>query len=755
MTEPSLLAAHVPLEKDAFDRFLKTIAPVFAEPAASIIVDRSEDWLILRYLKSEAAAFLAFIYNWGDTGEEIMARPYFDAFLKIADFMPEGASGRLLISAGAMNFLTDPIDAAFTLTKKGGARRDDDGLDEDEKKRFDALLNKYMFGSKPYEQPYQEAIGRSTVLGARIRRRVRTLIETRRREIARERLPQATLLRPVRLFEGFHYNGHFTTHYDTGRLWPLPGFDAFTAEQTSWGAKDARHAVVGRRLIETDPASFRAIPTEPEMERCLYRDDRQVYTPTGEVISGADPESFEYVGGGYARDKRRWYTIEGTVLDDVGKEGHVDTRLYYTRDALLIGERAVYLGGKPLPVDPGSVEVVRLERVRQRGMREHSLGWLVDRDGALIIHDVISAFKEPEWQRTDDPEALWDALKEADEKTLLPPLPRELHEFEAICPKDDPDPAQLQLIAEFGAGWFARNTEAFLAERPFDDRFWWLMVKYFYACWTLGRGDDIVELYERVAADAWWNPYVFHHAACAYVAAGDHQPALKAVYLALACGYDRIDDMLVDQDLSPLFSRDEFQRLKAFREANKQVRRPFLPLVALQSLATRAFDDGAMSLVWSLTNRFFIPDRAALENRLPDQEIRNLYRQLLLQVADDLVRAQWDGTDEIRLDKRFYRRIRDIEGLSPAVHLAGALFLFSEGFFWVDMKRDDNEERGEFVEAVEALGRMRQALAENPAAAEDALWMDLSTHAFVAPFVALADAGGHRGAHRDRPDRGQ
>ena len=155
MTEPSLLVAHAPLSRQAFDRFVGRSGSTFAAVAARIVADRSEDWLVLRHLGTEEAIFMAFVHRWADTAEEIMTRPYFTELLQLTDFMDEGAVGRVVISAGAMNFLEDEIDAAFTLTRDG-ASRDAGGLDVAEKRRFDRLLKRRLFAVGFDGRSYQE-----------------------------------------------------------------------------------------------------------------------------------------------------------------------------------------------------------------------------------------------------------------------------------------------------------------------------------------------------------------------------------------------------------------------------------------------------------------------------------------------------------------------------------------------------------------------------------------------------------------------
>jgi photosystem II stability/assembly factor-like uncharacterized protein len=81
----------------------------------------------------------------------------------------------------------------------------------------------------------------------------------------------------------------------------------------------------------------------------------------------------------------------------------------------------------------------------------------------------------------------------------------------------------------------------------------------------------VLELYDRAVqiADlaqpfAHENPYIYHAAACAYAAAGDHARAFEQVKLALAHGYDHVPRIEVDTDLGPILEWPEFKAL--FRE---------------------------------------------------------------------------------------------------------------------------------------------------------------------------------------------
>ena len=644
-----------------------------------------------------------------------------------------------------MNFMADEIDAAFTLTPAGAHR--DDHVADAEKQRFDALLNTHLFASNPYNAPYQEAMRKPSVLDTRIRTSTEALLEVHRARIAIERLPHATPLQPVRLFEGYHYNGHFMVFRAPGGMRPLTGFDAATTVQRPWGASDAHHVAVRGEVIATDPAAFRVTTLPNSDGDAFYRDNKHVYGNDRQVIDGADPKSFKFVAGCYARDKHRWYTVDGAVIDDVGPEGKVDNRLYYYRNAMLISPRSVYMGRHRLAVDAATFEIKRIERVHRPRMSELRMLWFADKAGDGIIHDDFMAFDDsqsPVLQRTVTPETLWEELKAKQSPRYAEPHLQAAWALDQVTPKSLEETVDRERFADQAAAFFAEHTDQFLALAPYNDTFWGAVNNYFYACWNLGRHRELLDLYERVRVHAWWKPYIFHHTACAFTATGDLDRAVAEVRLALACGYDKIDAMLADPDLAALAGIERFEKLKAHRDAHKDTRRQFLPLEVLQSLASRDGDFGRLGIDNTLNNRFYVPGEAHITSVFvgsPETELE--YRALLLKVIDDIIRGQLlreDGPP--RLDDDFYLAIKDIIGVSPACHLIGAVELFAEGWFWVDMKRDDLEPRTEFIAALNALHRMKAALAADASAATDPLWLQVSLHPAIASFAGLADRQG-------------
>jgi tetratricopeptide (TPR) repeat protein len=74
------------------------------------------------------------------------------------------------------------------------------------------------------------------------------------------------------------------------------------------------------------------------------------------------------------------------------------------------------------------------------------------------------------------------------------------------------------------------------------------------------RASALADRAQAVAED---NNYIYHSAACAYVAVGELDKALDQVKRAVASGYEHLDRLRVDEELGPLLRLPEFQALFA------------------------------------------------------------------------------------------------------------------------------------------------------------------------------------------------
>ncbi|HWU90385.1 MAG TPA: suppressor of fused domain protein [Kofleriaceae bacterium] len=70
-----------------------------------------------------------------------------------------------------------------------------------------------------------------------------------------------------------------------------------------------------------------------------------------------------------------------------------------------------------------------------------------------------------------------------------------------------------------------------------------------------------VRIAERAQPVAHENPYIYHSAACAYAAVGDHARAFEQVKLAVQHEYEHLSKVEVDTDLGPLLEWPEFKEL--------------------------------------------------------------------------------------------------------------------------------------------------------------------------------------------------
>ena len=740
MTEPSLLTAFVPMQATAYARWLRGPAgQSFAEAAASIIVNGHEDYLILRYLKSEQAVYLAYVFRWADQPEDIMERPYFKDLLGASSLMEVGARGRILISPGAMNFLADGVEAAFTLTHDGPLR--DDICPQAELAQFDDLLNTHVFGVNIGEAPYQDAVRNPRILDPKLRKKVDALLEAHRQKVALERLPQATPLHPVRLFDRYHYNGHFVMFAYQGAIKPVPELDAATCRQQSWGASDASHVAIGGCVIATPPEKFKAYRFGEDL--CFFTDGSSIYGPDFKPIAGSDPKTFKLVKARYARDRSHWYTWKGDVLSDVGDDGTVNDALYFLDFTLLIGSTSIYFGRKRLPLDAASTVVKHIIKRPAGPVAGLISAWFSDKDGDLIVHGYSQSVDELQVVRTTDPDALW---KKLGEMPVSPPDSPRRDALRAIRSATSETIASddIKALTEYRhyfETWIAAYGGEFTGPHRYEYEFWSAINNYFYYCWHLKQPDKIIRYYDSVKSNAWWHPDVFHHTACAFVAVGDLDTAMTEVRRALVYGYDKVDSLLSDPDIAVLAKRDDFTKLVVYRQQNKDTRTPFLPLELVVHLANLDMDElTRRRLMDRLESRFYVPNDAVIsagfEGRPEDGQ---RYKTALSKLVNDLATKLLDAGSGFQAFHKIYTATSDLDELSPPAHLFGALALYREGLFWVDMKADDSEPRPEFAGAIAALRRMRAALANHLAYADEPAWRALERSAIAGPFIAMAN----------------
>ena len=733
MTEPSLLAASISMKEDAFRRFIASKpANAFAEAAAGIIVNGEDDFLAIRYLKKEGALFAAYIFRWGDRADEIMEHPCFKALLGACNFMEGDERGRVLISPGALNFLSDGIEAAFVLAPGTSARADD--VTKAEMARFDRLLNKHIFESGMGPASYPYLITSPKIFPTKLRKKTEALLEKHRARLAKERIPSATPLNPVRLFGRYYYNGHFLIYAKPGRLRPLVGLDPLSLRQRPRGASDANHVVIDGHIVTTDPKTFKVHVCEQGRGTTFYTDANHVYGPNLTAIPGSDPGSFTLVDAGFFRDRAHWYAWDGTALTDVGTTARIDKSLHYLPLCLLTGSDSIYIGSTRLAMDASSFEIKRTKV----SASSRALAWFSDKAGDAIVLCLNDMSGKIVFHHTDDPERLWEKLERGgEEKDSLTEACDTLPRADSAA-LDDPQGRQ-NLVAAFES-WLETNFEQFHREHSHVNAFWSGINDYFYACWHLKAYQKIIDLYRKISDDAWRKPYIFHHTACAFVATGNMDQAVWEVRNALIYGYNRIDDLLVDPDIAPLFEREDFQSLKTYREQTKNGPGMLLPPELLQRL--NAIDlEKNRHILNTIPERFTIPNEQIISLAFADHpDGEKPYRDALATFINSVARVAWQA-QHFSLARKLYQATVDMPDLTPTTHLIVAIERYQEGFSCIDITGNDTEPREEFRQAAAALGRMQSCLADDREKAADPLWAEVSTNDLSAPFVAMAQSG--------------
>lgn len=740
MTEPSLLTAFAPMDEAEFKTFCRKHGPAFAQAAADIVVAGSEDFLLLRYLKAQRALYLAFVFRWADRAEDIEKRPYFKTLIESCQLMRAGESAWIVVAYGAMNFLADGVEKAWRLTPEGAIEIT---LDAATLKGCDALLNANLFRKGMTEGVYQQAMLKPSVLATPIRKQAETLLEKRRRRLASEAAPDATPEKPVCLFSGYHFNGRFVVRYDIGALTPLPDLDPTTMRQKPWGAIDARHAVVGDRVIATDPARFRAVPLKSTEGLSFYRDDRAVYNSRGARVEGADPASFRHVKAGYLRDAQGWWYYDATPLVGVAPQARVVYDLYFFDRAFLISAESVYVGKERLDVDAATFEILRSENVvSPHYKRQNGLTHGRDKSGHFVISVIEGAMV---FERALEPEKLWGTLaarepdwseKFAAYRDIQALRPRWLDE----APYTDAKPqaiATLRRYVDAFEPWFDSHEQKF-RDAPANalnanTSFWDGFLPFFYACWRLGEDEKLARLYRRIESVAWAQPPLYLYAPRALARLGAKADAIRALRNGLESRAD-MGFFFDSPEGASLMGEPAYEDLKAFYLRRGAPRQPFLSFHVLRGLVetqTRIMSED------DLARAFYIPSPADIDAAFDDADQATEYKRLLMRVALDYVAIRL-ASGRRKLDKDFYRAVSNLPDLPAAVHLFGALGLFAEGWFWIELDPTRTHDRLEFPEAMQAIGRMRAALAK-PGAADDPLWRDIARQSDLAPFIALAN----------------
>jgi hypothetical protein len=245
-----------PMEQVAFRALMRgPLGDAYADTIVRFLINGLEVRIVLRWLKAEQATFSAVIHRWEQRPDEVMQRRYFTELRSIPAALGATSIGRLLFSLGATNVLEDGVEARCVITR-AGLEQIDAAIPE-EMKIFAALLNSFVFRGDWHERTYLVVIRLPAVVDTLVAANVARRLETHLAVTARERLPCATFRAHVRLSDGYHIPGQMLLCRGTQRLGLLERIDSASLRQMSYGAAAMRRVVVGGRVLEADPETFR------------------------------------------------------------------------------------------------------------------------------------------------------------------------------------------------------------------------------------------------------------------------------------------------------------------------------------------------------------------------------------------------------------------------------------------------------------------------------------------------------------------
>lgn len=719
---------------EAYGRLMrgKLLDPL-ADAIAKIVADGSKDIVVFNYIKKEQALFAHVYFHYPMDLDEILRHPGVSTILQIRDAKDTEIVDRAIVSHDALNFKDEEPTAGFAIEQ--GACRRDDAFDAGTIDVFDALIGRHFFRFTDDMSPGgTQWLKNHRIVDSKLRRKAERHLEARRLQIARERLPHATSLEPVRLCNRYHYNGRFVLNSGSG-LRPLPEIDPESFRQTAYGAADAEHVVVGgHHVLRTDPARFRMLS---KSETTFYVGADGVYDDKLNPIPGADAGTFRLTHYAFARDKARWYTWRGAPLDDVGDRGRIEDALYFSESCLLMGERSIHLGADRLPLHAPSCRLKRAEQLREGGCFGGLL-WFVDDEGDCIVSKMgrYGQKSELDVMRTKTPEAAWDGEAARWKRFVTDSEPAwDILQRQRRASLDS-DEARRAFVAFFEE-WHAGHFSECWRDDPYISTIWEAIDKYFDCLLKLSMPGKVIDLYERIRSDAWFHPSLFGRAASAFMALDQADRAVEEIRNAVLYDVYGIGELFDRPEFSTLADRPDMIRLRAFHDFLEEVAR-YRPLTT--ELA-RYFLDARPSEMRSkigngiIRGNFYIPP-AELRARLCDGDAARIaaYEQVLAAFVNECMRDEDIRRIAAYEARKQYSAWGDLPGLHPVTHLFAASQLYEEGFFWIDMDTP-NLPRQEFRWAELALRRAKATVQAGQQWANDDLWLKISADPGYAPLL--------------------
>jgi len=689
VSQPAGIVAKIALPEGHYRRFVREEAQeLLAAEAYRALADRSGDYYIFHYVKSEQALFAVFFLRYRP--DSFLQHPLLAMLRSVERYADGSAAGYVVATADSLNWL--PADFIYQgVWRDGYVERD---LDADERKLLMRDLKKYFF--KAVEQDF--AVSYSRVLDRVIARRVDDLLEQARLETLRSKLPDATVTCPQEIFKGIFYNGDTVYGIAGSSVVVFENVDVRQLRAAPYGLCDDRHVLVSERYVckqwdysaddiclATDPARFRI---HQKAETVYFTSPEGVFNCRLERYPDSDGRTFKLKKTCLGEDDRYIYFARVQVPKAEAGAYAVYENFGADASALLVSERQVRLGATRLDVDAPSFEVLTPD-VRAF-MDEAGLvnptglfgGCLImhcrDRYGDMIVRNYDTHATPVVVERIDSME---DYLARAR------PLLREMDHMRRGRDIPGYDPGRLDEFYSEMTDWLSDGFDDKHANWQYNASWLDALNVYFRSC--LGPHGDApagdghlrqgVKVFDLVKGDCFAYPAIFHTMARIYVALRDRDNALACVGSAFWYGYGHIDLIWEDEDLRWLFDDPVFTAVREFRE----VQGDLFPVINQHILGKLDLITYALQKV-TLLKRFVIP-RELLTGRVVDlpADQRGTWEstaQAAAGIINEILTGAYPPDDK----KYYYELYGDSPLITIRSHLAAleAYFLMAHSWYF-------------------------------------------------------------------------
>jgi hypothetical protein len=673
MSQPVALIAAVSLDEASFKKFLRNqAAKDLATCIADVLSDNIPSYYVFRYLKPRGVLFAFIYFNHGNA--RMLAESRELAILhKLASFAGAGESGYVLAHLDAANLGPDDLTDAWRIID--GKCVPAGELPASTWAELHKDCAKYFY--KATEIDFALNLSKRRIVDKSIVKRSEAIIEARRIEKLGSQLHLASFWHPLHFFGDYYFNGEFVYH-QRQRITLLRDIDPASFRPMPYGAADKSHVVLGGIVHKVDVATFEMMQ---KGEVTYFKDAACVYNERFVPVAGADPATFRLLTDYHAEDASNIYFCGISIAKaDLGAFKFHPAG-YYHAQKLLIGERAVYLGGTRLALDPASFQV-EATRELSRGSALDIAYVARDKNAAYLLTTAASTKREAIVIETDDPDGAIIGLEEA-------------HAAERNADSDRPpsDTEDEAALDNFRA-WADQHLDRLYGEyrykeaiSSFDSAGWFYMGvnNFLFLLFQAGQYEELLATYNKVRDTAWLNPHLFHHAACAYAALGQADKALEEVRNALLFGYEHMDRIWVDDDLALIRDDPRFHAMQGEFGDETLPSAPGRLILAIAGLPDEFGQELTSGLVERYWQRFQFPNLRMLQGWLDDTDPTDEVRSVWLPRYADALRSIYGerllfpnfGFSE----HEFYQCYMNHEFLHPLVHLRALEFCYSKAHY--------------------------------------------------------------------------